>query len=84
MLLVWLTAIVAGAIVVALVGFLIAIAVALTRTRREVARIADALERAAAETAPLDEKVARVDAAMREIAQRTGGLRHSLAPAFER
>jgi len=84
MLLIWLTAIVAAAIVLVLVGFLIATGIALTQTRREVAGIADALERVATETAPLDDKIARVDAAMGQLAERTSGLGPAVTAAFER
>lgn len=72
--LIWLTVIVAAAIVLALAGYLVLIAVALTRAWRDVAGIAAALERTAEAASPLGEKVNRVNDAMRRLAERTDGM----------
>jgi hypothetical protein len=79
--LVWLTAIVAGAIVLALAVYLALIALALTRAWRDVAAIAEALERTAGAAAPLAERVNRTNAAMRQLSERTAALERRLARA---
>ena len=72
MVLVALTLIVAGLIVLALAGYLTAIAVELARARRNVARLADGLEGVAARGVPLGEKVDSI-----------AGALHRLNDAFE-
>lgn len=74
MILIWLTAIIALAIVLALAGYLVMIAVALTQTWHDVARIADALEKTAANAAPLDQKVTALVDALRQLPEMTAPL----------
>lgn len=63
----WLTMGVVAAVVLALAGYLIAIAVALWAARRNVAELADELERIADHTAPLDGEIGEVAAALERI-----------------
>ena len=66
-----LTLITAGLVVVALAGYLIAIAWALLDTRRSVAAIADGLEAVRDHTAPLPEKLTTINGALGAL---LGGL----------
>ena len=59
-----LTLVIAALVVVALAGYLIAIAWALLDTRRSVAAIADALEAVREHTAPLPEKLTTINGAL--------------------
>lgn len=67
MLLYWLTLAVAGAVILVLAGYLIAIAVMLVRAKRNVARIADALEEIAVLTDPLEGRVGSIAGALETI-----------------
>ena len=66
-----LTLITIAAIVLSLAGYLIAIAWALSDTRRSVAAIADGLEVVARHTAPVGEKVTTINGALGAL---LGGL----------
>lgn len=59
-----LTLIAVGLVVVALAGYLIAIAWALLQARRSVAAIADGLEAVAATTQPLPERLTTINGAL--------------------
>lgn len=65
MILYWLTLAVVGAIVVTLVVYLVAIAVALNNARKNVAALADGLEAVAGHTEALAEKIQTVDQALK-------------------
>lgn len=78
MLLYWLTLTLVAAVIVVLAGYLIAIAVQLWRTRRNVARLADALEEVGERTAPLPEKVGAVAGALGRIDEGFGGVERHL------
>ncbi len=67
-----LTLITVALVVLALTGYLIAIAWALTRAKNSVAAIADRLEAVAGHTRPLPEKLATINGALVEL---LGGLR---------
>lgn len=67
MLLFWLTLAVTGAVVLVLAGYLIAIAVALVGAKRNVARIADALEEVAERTDPLEGGVEAIAGALKTM-----------------
>lgn len=54
-------------VVLALAGYLIAIAVALISTRRSVAAIADGLEAVAGHTQPLPEKLTTINGALSQL-----------------
>lgn len=64
----WLTLAVATLIVLALAGFLIAIAWTLAVARRDVARLADGLEAVAEHTAGLDERLGTIDGVLARAA----------------
>ncbi len=64
MLLYWLTLAVTAAVILVLAGYLVAIAYMLVRARRNVARIADALEEIAELTDPLEGGVGAVAGAL--------------------
>lgn len=63
----WLTLGVVAAVVLALAGYLIAIAFALWSARRNVAELADELERIADHTAPLADGIGQVAAALERV-----------------
>jgi hypothetical protein len=69
--LVTLTLITVAAVVLALAGYLIAIAWALSDARRSVAAIADVLEAVAGHTRPLDEKLTAINGTLGAL---LGGL----------
>ena len=71
MMLLILTLITVGLVVVALAGYLIAIAWALLDTRRSVAAIADGLAAVRGHTAPLPEKLTTINGALGAL---LGGL----------
>lgn len=62
-----LTLITVALVVVALAGYLIAIAWALIQARRSVAAIADGLEAVAGHTQPLPEKLTTINAALSQL-----------------
>lgn len=62
-----LTLVTVALVVVALAGYLIAIAWALVRARRSVAAIADGLEAVAGHTAPLPERLATINGALAQL-----------------
>ena len=62
-----LTLITVAAVVVALAGYLIAIAWALLRARRSVAAIADGLEAVVGHTRPLPEKLTTINGALGQL-----------------
>ena len=62
-----LTLITVALVVLALAGYLIAIAWALVRAKRSVAAIADGLEAVAANTRPLPEKLTTINGALGEL-----------------
>lgn len=62
-----LTLITAALVVLALAGYLIAIAWALVRTRHSVAAIADGLEAVAGHTQPLPEKLTTINVALTQL-----------------
>ena len=63
-----LTLITTALVVVALAGYLIAIAYALVQTRRSVAAIANGLEAVAGHTKPLPEKLTTINGALVQLA----------------
>lgn len=67
-----LTLVTVALVVVALAGYLIAIAYALLQARKSVAAIADGLEAVAGHTAPLPEKLTTINGA---LVQLLAGLR---------
>ena len=67
-----LTLITVALVVLALAGYLIAIAVALRSARNSVAAIADGLEAVQGHTRPLPEKLTTINAALTQL---LGGLR---------
>lgn len=69
-----LTLITVALVVLALAGYLVAIAWALTRAKRSVAAIADGLEAVVVQTAPLPEKLTTINGA---LAQLLAGLRQA-------
>lgn len=62
-----LTLITVALVVIALAGYLIAIAWALLAARRSVAAIADGLEAVAGHTAPLPEKLTTINGALSQL-----------------
>ncbi len=66
-----LTLLAVGVVVVGLAAYLIAVAIALLKARRNVAAIADALEAVAEHTRPLEEKLMTINGALTALA---GGL----------
>lgn len=62
-----LTLVTVGLVVIALAGYLIAIAWALVSARRSVAAIADGLEAVAGHTGPLPEKLTTINAALTSL-----------------
>ncbi len=62
-----LTLVVVALVVVALAGYLIAIAWALVQARRSVAAIADGLEIVAGHTAPLPERLTTINGALVQL-----------------
>lgn len=67
MFLYWTTLAVVAAVVVVLAGYLIAIAVQLGRTRRNVALLADELEKVGERTGPLPDKIGEIHRALRRV-----------------
>jgi hypothetical protein len=67
-----LTLITVALVVIALAGYLIAIAWSLVQTRRSVSAIADGLEAVAGHTQPLPEKLTTINGALTQL---LGGLR---------
>lgn len=72
MLLYWFTLGGVLAIILALAGYLIAIAWALARARANVARLADGLEAIAGHTDPLEEKLGTIGSAVGRVADGFG------------
>ena len=62
-----LTLVVTGLVVLALAGYLIAVAVALIAARRNVAQLAGGLEAVAGHAAPLSERLGPINAALAEL-----------------
>lgn len=62
-----LTLIVIGLVVAALAGYLIAVAIALVKARRNVAKLAGGLEAVAAHVAPLQGRLGPINAALGEL-----------------
>ena len=62
-----LTLVTVALVVIALAGYLIAIAAALIQTRRSVAAIANGLEAVAGHTQPLPEKLTTINAALSQL-----------------
>ncbi len=62
-----LTLVTAALVVIALAGYLIAIAWALVQAKRSVAAIADGLEAVAGHTAPLPEKLTTINGALVQL-----------------
>lgn len=67
MLIAYLTVAVAGAIVLVLAGYLMAIAWALARAQRNVARLADGLEAVARATDPLADRIGTVAGVLTDL-----------------
>lgn len=63
-----LTLVIAALVVLALAGYLIAVAVVLVDARRNVAGIADALEAVARHTAPLEQQLVTINGALSALA----------------
>jgi hypothetical protein len=87
MILYWLTLAVVAAVVLALAGYLIAIAWALIQAKRNVAGLADGLEAIAGHTAPLGEKVDAIGGALTTLVEGFGAVDRNLegaAEAFQR
>ncbi|MDX1623044.1 MAG: hypothetical protein R3199_03595 [Gemmatimonadota bacterium] len=87
MILYWTTLAVVLAVVLALAGFLVAIAAELIRAKRNVADLADGLEAVAGHTDPLEEKVdAIADALARLVEDFEAADEHlaGVARTFER
>jgi len=83
MLLYVLTLVVTAAIVLALAGYLTAIAWALTRARKNVKGLADGLEVIAGHTAPLDEKIGQIAGAVGRLVDGFGEVDAHLAGTAE-
>ena len=83
MLLYWLTLAVVAAIVLALAGYLIAIAWALAKARSNVRQIADGLEAIAGHTDPLGEKIGTIAGAIGQIIEGFGTIDANLGRAAE-
>lgn len=79
----WLTLATVAAVVLALAGYLIAIAWALARARANVRRIADALEAIAGHTGPLEEKVGTIGGAIGRLVEGFEEVDGHLAGAAE-
>jgi hypothetical protein len=62
-----LTLVVIGLVVAALAGYLVAVAVALVRARRNVAQLAGGLEAIAGHVAPLQDRLGPINAALAEL-----------------
>lgn len=69
MILYWLTMAVVLAVVLALAGYLIAIAIELIHAKRNVAALADGLEAVAGHTGPLDARVDAIAGALTELVE---------------
>ena len=77
-----LTLVVIGLVVLALAGYLIAVAVALIKARRNVAQLAGGLEAVAGHVAPLPERLGPINAALAELLATLGVVdRHLLGVA---
>lgn len=76
-----LTVITAAVVVLALAGYLIAIAWALLDTRRSVAAIADGLEAVRDHTGPLPEKLSAINGALGLLLRRLGDADRHLGRA---
>lgn len=74
-----LTLIVSALIVLALAGYLIAIAVALTAAKRNVAQIANGLEAIGESTRPLPEYLGQVNGALGQLLKGLEGVDEHLA-----
>lgn len=72
------TLITVAVVVVALAGYLIAIAWALINAKRSIAAIADGLEAVAGHTAPLPEKLTTINGALTELLARLRKADHHL------
>lgn len=83
MILYWLTLAVVAAVVLALAGYLIAIAWALIQAKRNVAALADGLEAIAGHTAPLEEKVVTIAGTLGALVEGFGKVDDNLASAAE-
>ena len=68
----WITVAVAAVVVALLAGYLIAVAVALTRAHRSLARLAGGLEAIAGHTEPLPAQLTTINGALASL---LGGLR---------
>lgn len=63
-----LTLLIVAVVVVGLAAYLIAVALALTEARKNVAGIADALEHVATHTTPLEERLVTINGALSALA----------------
>lgn len=77
--LVALTLLATALVVLALAGYLTAIAVALVDTKRSVAGIADGLEQVARQGQPIPERLAAINGALLELLGGLGTAHHHLA-----
>jgi hypothetical protein len=73
-----LTLIVIAIVVLALAGYLIAVAAALIRARRNVANLAGGLEAIAGQVAPLGDQLKTTNAALGELLDALGTVDHHL------
>ena len=76
-----LTLAITAAVVLALAGYLIIVAMTLIETRRSVAGIADALEAVARATAPLEEKLVTINGALGALSDGLGAADRHLGRA---
>lgn len=83
MLIYWLTLGVVAAVVLALAGYLIAIAWALIKAKSNVKKIADGLEAIAGHTEPLAEKIGTIGGAVGRLADGFGEIDRNLGRAAE-
>jgi len=73
-----LTLVVIAIVVLALAGYLIAVAAALMGARRNVARLAGGLETIASQVAPLGDQLNTTNAALGELLEALGTVDHHL------
>lgn len=66
------TLVLTAVVVIGLAAYLIAVALALVAARRDVSRIADALEAVAAGAAPLEQKLVTINGALSALAEGLG------------
>jgi len=82
-LLFWITLVVIAAVVLVLVGYLIAIAAALASARSNVRKIADGLEAIADHTEPLEDRIGTIGGAVGRLVEGFAAVDADLARAAQ-